>query len=193
MGSRRQPRNHLKLELGMCILGGLLLLVLGGSGTRRSGDRPDGEGVRRDFNLSPAKASALYALLAPSDIKVTVRKRPRGVTVHGTPREVAALRDLVDLVNRVEGHGWSAARLKARIDELRPSWTCTDFYELPPDKAKCLWNLLSIDGVPLAISGGPSRLRIDATCADHNILRTVVEILKGRPLESLAPDAMPAN
>ena len=136
--------------------------------------------VKRHFHLSPAKADAMFKLLAPSDIKVIVGRHNRGVNITGTPREAEILEEFVELLVRHEGS--SKRELQQSIERLRSTWTKRQTYKLPRDKARSLFHVLAFDDVPVYVHGYPSRVIVDATERDQQTVAGVVEILHGHRL-----------
>jgi hypothetical protein len=136
--------------------------------------------VNRGFNLGYDKADAMYRLLAPRDIKVIVGRHDQGVNIQGTPREIAALTDFVELITRY--HGQSAGEVRAHINYAKRHGARTRTYKVPKSKGKVLYEILAADDVPVLVSGSARKIRVEATPHDQETLRQVVEILRGRRL-----------
>ena len=136
--------------------------------------------VYRDFNLSPDKADAMFRLLAPRDIKVIVGRYDQGVNIQGTPREVAVLADFVELITRYRGQ--SAGEVRSHINYAKRHGAKTRAYKVSKSKGRVLYEILAADDVPVLVSGSARKVRVEAMPHDHETLRQVVKILRGRRL-----------
>ncbi len=136
--------------------------------------------VQQHFHLSPAKADALFKLIAPGDIRVIVGRRDHGVTLKGTSRELEVLQDFVELLTRHDDA--EGADLDRAMQRVRNTWTKRETYKLPEDKAGTLFRILAFDDVPVLVHGKSSRVIVDATAQDHETLADVVKVLRGKRL-----------
>ena len=134
----------------------------------------------RCFELPSTKSAALFELLKPRDIKVLVRKDAGCVQITGTPKESDVLTAFVKLITRYSGA--PAHEVQRRMSQARRDWTTRRTYKLSKAKAKTLFNILAPDDVPVLVSWSGKRLRVDASPKDQEIIRHVVEILRGRRL-----------
>ena len=145
-----------------------------------------GPTIRRDFQLSNAKADAMHALIAPADVRVIVGRRKGGILLKGTSGELDILDRFVELVTRLDG--LDAAEMNAAMARARRTWTTTATYRLASGHARALWRILAFDDVPVLVSGGTSKIwvwgrkskiRVEAAPEDQEIVRGVVNILHG--------------
>ena len=136
--------------------------------------------VERDFDLCSDKADAMFRLLAPRDIKVIVGRRHEGVNIRGTPREIAVLADFVELITRYGGQ--SAGEVRAHINYAKHHGAKTRTYKVSKSKGRVLYEILAAADVPVLVSGSARKVRVEALPHDHETLRQVVEILRGRRL-----------
>lgn len=134
--------------------------------------------VRRAFDLPPAKADALFNLIAPSDIKVIVGRRHGGVFIKGTPNEAETLERFAELLTRLEG--WDGNTIEHIIGSLRRQPTVTETYRLPAEKVRALIDILKFDDVPVLVSGGGRKVRVIATPEDQQTICEVVDIMRGK-------------
>ena len=136
--------------------------------------------VKRSFELPPAKADAMFDLLAPQDVKVIVQRRDYGVSITGTPQEADVIQNFVELLLRHEGI--CRRDFHTSLGQLRNTWTKRETYELPRRQARCLYRLLAFDDVPVRVYGYPNKVIVDATEADQRVLAELVDILRGHRL-----------
>ena len=134
--------------------------------------------VRRDLDLPPAKAEALFNLIAPSDIKVIVGRRHGGVFITGTPGEAETLERFAELLTRLES--WDGDTVEQIIGSLRSQPTIAETYRLPHQKVRALIDILKFDDVPVLVSGGGRKVRVIATPEDQQTIREVVDIIRGK-------------
>ncbi|MFQ5489399.1 MAG: hypothetical protein ACE5GE_01650 [Phycisphaerae bacterium] len=133
--------------------------------------------VERHYDLTAAKADALYTLLAPNHVQVLVGREQGGVFVKGTRREVEVLDRFIDLLTRF--HGWDAFSLRQTMMGLQPTWDVQRTYKLGDRQARALYQLLAFQDVPVAVAQHCSGIHIDATAEDQQTLGQLVAILKG--------------
>lgn len=130
------------------------------------------------LELPPGKGKSLYELLAPRDIRVIVSAHDRGVCVQGTAHEIDALANLTELITRFGDLPKSEA--VASVTRLRPRWTNGRTYKLSRSKSDALFAVLAPDDVAVLVSrAGRRGIHVQSTPADQEIVRRVVEILRG--------------
>jgi len=134
----------------------------------------------RFFDLPSAKASAVYNLLKPRDVKVVVQKDGDRVRITGTRRECDAIADFVNLIARFRGQ--SPCSIEQNMARARKTWSARQTYRMPGPKSKALFDALAPDDVPVLVSWKGKRLRIDANPSDQATLEHFVQILRGRRL-----------
>jgi hypothetical protein len=142
--------------------------------------RPSGATEKRSFELPLSKASAVFNLLKPDDVKVIVYQDAGCVQISGTERECEVISDLVGLITRYGG--MSPGDVKRRMDRARRGWTTKQTYRLPESKAAALFKVLAPDDVPVLVGRRGERVQVAATREDQRIIRGVVRILHGKRL-----------
>ena len=127
------------------------------------------------FDLQAAQADAMYALLAPDDVRVVVGRVDHGrISVRGTAREIAVLGDFVSLMRRAN------RRPSERESPLnRP---CTKAYSLTKARASRLARILDLGPIPFDLTEGGRRLVVRAAPADQETIAQVVRIIEGERL-----------
>jgi len=155
--------------------------VAGGGAGQRQAD------AERSLELPPPKADAFFQLLAPEHVKVLVSRRPTGVQVNGTQREVEALAALAALITRSQGTDFSSDN--AALAELRKTWDTKETYALPAASADDLFRLLAFNDVPVFVSHATGGVTVEASRADQQIIADVVRIVRGEALEKAPPPA----
>lgn len=135
----------------------------------------------REIELPKAKADALYTLLAPELVKVSVSPRSEGVQVSGTTREVNAVVAFAGLLTRDEGKDYMVDQ--AALEALRQTWDSQHTYPLPRVRADALFAALSFSDVPVMVSPAPGGVTVEASAKDHEVIRDFVRILRGETLE----------
>ena len=169
--------------LGLLILGVVGIYWMGSQGRHRS-IWTDAD-VRQSIDLAPAKARALFDLLAPDDVAVTVGPHHLGrfsggreVSIRGTSEDVRTIARFAGLLSRLDAD-----------DHDRPSggWRqkpsagmCERTYTLSRSKAKSLAKLLAFDDVPVFVTRLGSKLAVTAAPEDQEIIAGVVRILGGK-------------
>ncbi len=139
--------------------------------------RPSLELEDRGFHLPPATAGAMLELLKPRSVKVLVSKDADHIKIKGTARECDVLADFAGIITRHKGK--SACEVREEMKRARRGWTTHRVYKLPDARAKALFRALAPDDVPVLVSWAGKRIRIDATPIDQEVMRRVVEILRG--------------
>ena len=134
--------------------------------------------VKRLYELPRAKAEALFALLAPDDVKVFVGPDPEGVKIKGTAQEAKILDAFVNLLTREEGQAIDDPA--AFIEKLRKTWNTERSYKLPGPKADALFNILAFPDVPVLVSRSDSGVHVEASENDQKVLAGVVGIMHGK-------------
>jgi len=134
--------------------------------------------VQRTYALSEDKADALFNLLAPGDVHVLVSRCESGVCIKGTAREVEILDHLAALLMRVQCQ--SSGCVERYMNQVRPSWTASESYNLSRHKASTLFQLLAFEDVPVGVSARKSKIRVDANITDQETIRGIVNILNGK-------------
>lgn len=134
----------------------------------------------RSFDIPRAKATAVFELLRPRDVKVVVRKDGRRVQITGTPKECDALAKFVGLITRYTGK--PECEVRVAMERARKGWTTRRKYKLSKSRARALFNALAPDDVPVLVSWSGKRVRVDASPQVQENIRHVVEILRGRRL-----------
>lgn len=141
--------------------------------TRSSAHRID-----RQYELSDAKADALFKLLAPKHVRVRVSREHHGVAIRGTDDEVEVLDRFVQLVTRF--HGFNAPDMHQTMTYLQPTWGVRRDYRLRDSQARYLYNILAFNDVPVLVGQHGSGVSIDANAEDQHTLGQLVAILRGR-------------
>ncbi len=129
----------------------------------------------RRFELPVAEADAMYALLAPDDVRVVVGRVDHGlIGVRGTEREIEVLGDLVSLMRRVDERGGT----------IHPQFerSCTKAYSLTLKRASRLGRVLELGHISFDVTKGGRRLVVEASKADQETVARVVRILEGERL-----------
>lgn len=134
--------------------------------------------TRTTYPLPPDKAEALYELLAPRDVRVRVSKTAHGISIAATEREKQILDRFVELVTRLDGHDDTC--IDDQMAKARPTWTASERYMLTKGKVTTLVRILGFADVPVLVTPGRSAVEVDATPADQETIRGVVNILRGR-------------
>jgi hypothetical protein len=132
----------------------------------------------RSFDLPCAKAATLFESLEPRDVKVLVRQEGGLIQITGTKRECDAVGDFVSLVTRCGG--LSSCEVDKCIQKARVGWTTHRAYKLPKKKAQILFDALAPADVPVLVSLKGTRVRIDASPQDQEVVSSMVDILRGR-------------
>jgi hypothetical protein len=143
--------------------------------------RPSPEIVLRQFDLPPAKATALYQILKPKSVKVIVGRDGGRVSIKGTAGECDAVAGLARIITRC----CSGPSCEARqcVERARKSWTTHRTYRLPGNsKAKALFQALAPEDVPVLVSRSGKKVTVDASPQDQETIARVVDILRGRRL-----------
>ncbi len=135
----------------------------------------------RRFDIPRAKATAMFELLRPRDVKVVVRRDGGRLKITGTPQECDALAKFVGLITRYTGK--PECEVRVAMERARKGWSTRQRYKLPKSKARALFNALAPDDVPVLVSWSGKRVRVDASPQVQETIRQVVEILRGRRLK----------
>lgn len=157
--------------LGFAALLGMTLFRAGGPSRVRA---------TATFELPPAKAAALYDMLSPNDVRVTVNREGRRVTVKGSDREITAIQQLVTLVTCFDHLSDTDAH--HAVDQARSHWQDTANYDLPRTQREALLRLLSFDNVPVLVKRDGQQVMVQATRRDRRVIDSVVAILRGERL-----------
>ncbi len=136
--------------------------------------------VQANLILCEHRKKALYGLLAPADIAVQVARRDDGLSIIGTPKEVETLKRFAGLLTRL--HGLEIPQFKVQMSKARELWTTSDTYRLPRDKMSPFFDVLAYHDVPVLVSWGGKKIWVSATPSDQEVVRNIVEILRGERL-----------
>lgn len=171
--------------------GGLLLLLcLGAIGVCWVGNRGPHRSIswsgpsKQHLSLDPAKAQALFNLLAPDDVAIIVGPHHHGrfnggrvISVSGSSEEVLIVRQFAELLARMEDGRWFGDHESIGGPS---AGTCERTYRLRRSRAKALAKMLSFGDVPVVVTRLGSRLAVSATIEDHRTIAGIVRILGGR-------------
>jgi len=133
--------------------------------------------ISRSFPLSRAKHSALIDLFVGSESRVKVGSSSSGTYVVGTPAELLLFEELTKLLDRYKDRDGSDS--EEFLEQLRPTWTTTEVYNLPEDRAAFLFRLLAFDDVPVLVSRADGAVTVEASESDQRIIGGLVKILTG--------------
>lgn len=137
----------------------------------------DDRSVEKLLDLTPEKADALFALLAPQDIKVLVGRRNQGVHVRGTAKEVATLEALAELMMRESDR--EITDPQKFIEELEGTWDSASVYKLPKPAGEALLTVLAFPDVPVLVADQSDGIGVRASKRDQAVIADVARIQQG--------------
>jgi|GEM_PF-2368482 len=169
---------------GLAVLVALLLVGLTAFAVfQASGSTRDavykGPVVSGEVQLPECKADLFYKMLAPQSVKVRVSRTDCCLQVSGSPREVAALSSLAELLVRYQDV--PGDHVRAHLAKMKKKMVGKD-YKLPRGQAQVLFDLLAFDDVAVWVSRGGTRVSVQAQPTDQKTVMAVAKILNGKRL-----------
>lgn len=183
--ARRGSGLGIAVLIGVFVLMGAVALCIdnGSDGNDgRSEARARGGSARTvegTFTLREEKQRALFDLLARPEVK-SMLVSPLGEEIHvlGTPTAMAALERFVELVARLDG--LSERDMKSNMARFRKNWSNKRTYRLSGHVRDHLYRVLAFEEVPVLVDdSGSSKLKVEATRYDQEIVGDMVEALGG--------------
>ncbi len=161
------------------LVGLTAVAVFKASGSTRGEPVYTGPIVNGEVELPECKGDPFFKMLAPQSVKVRVGRSDCCIEVSGSPKELAALSNFAELLNRY--HGVSEKHVRARLSKMKRDMIGRD-YKLPKGQARALFNLLAHDDVAVWVAWSGRKVTVQALPDDQKTVAYVAKILNGKRL-----------